>query len=293
MTFQLIIGLMFLLALALALYPLIKPAKQTSSLSHRQAQLDIYAQRVKELEIELDAGDLKQADFDLAVADLEREIVESGGLADEEGKSKAQAKPTKSWFALIAGLLTPVLALFLYFNFAGTPRAADPDFQQRNQAMAAANSSDVISTDQILQMIESLENYLQEVPEDTEKWVLLARTYAHAQKYPEAAQAYAQAFDNGLTYDPNMLASYADTLAYVQSSFVGRPTELLNLALELDANHGLSLWLAGTAAYAREDWPQAETYWRTLLSLLPPDAKEVEILQQSLEEVAIRKSGHK
>lgn len=292
MTFQLIIGLMFLLALALALYPLIKPAKQKSNLTHRQAQLDIYAQRVKELETELDAGDIKQADFDLALTDLEREIVESGGLADEQEKS-ILGQFEKSWFALIAGLLTPVLALFLYFNFAGTPRAADPDFQQRNQAMAA-NSSDVISQEQILQMIESLENYLQEVPEDTEKWVLLARTYAHAQKYPEAAQAYAQAFDNGLTYDPNMLASYADILAYVQgSSFIGRPTELINLALELDPSHGMSLWLAGTAAYAREDWPQAETYWRTLLSLLPPDAKEVEILQQSLEEVAIRKSGHK
>jgi len=50
--------------------------------------------------------------------------------------------------------------------------------------------------------------------------------------------------------------------------------EMIKRALQLDPNHGKSLWLAGTQAYNQGDYPAAVAYWERLLKQMTPGSKE-------------------
>lgn len=298
MTFQLILGsgALIVLAWALGLYPLLFGRQTSNSVSHRQVQLDIYAGRVKDLEAELQAGEIKQTDFDVALEDLERELAESGGLAAEQKahqkQSKSLLKSPSGWVAVIAVLITPLAAVSIYLLAAGTPAAVNPELMQRQLAANAAQQQQMDEEEEIAQlymMAEHLQRRLEAQPQDADSWVLLARTLVYLQHFEEAAAAYEMALSQGLTDDAMLLASYADVLAQVQGGFAGRPTELINMALAVDPNHGMSLWLAGTAAFQRGDWNQAEAHWQHLVNILPQDSEDVQILQRNLQEVARRK----
>jgi cytochrome c-type biogenesis protein CcmH len=52
----------------------------------------------------------------------------------------------------------------------------------------------------------------------------------------------------------------------------------------------MSLALAGTAAYNRQDFPEATRYWGQLLKLLPPDSEDAKSLAATLADIGA-KSG--
>ena len=62
--------------------------------------------------------------------------------------------------------------------------------------------------------------------------------------------------------------------------FDGKPTELLNKALQIDPKNLKALVLAGNAAFKASKYDQAIKYWEQVLPTLPPGSE----VQQSLSE---------
>lgn len=115
--------------------------------------------------------------------------------------------------------------------------------------------------------------HLERSPSDGRGWVLLARHDFDADRYEDAAKAYAQALavDQKVARDPAIWCEYADALGMTQgSSLAGKPTELIAHALTLDPNHPQALEMAGSAAFERGDPAGAVSHWKRLLAQLPP-----------------------
>ncbi len=277
-----------LLAILVMVYPLVRKKKQQAPVSHRQAQLEVYASRVSDLDQELANGDLTQEEYDFALADLDREVAESGGLVAE----KSITEDKVPWVAIAISLVLPVVAFGIYYSVVGSPASVSP--QQLDAAISTNHQTGMNMEDeqeQFYMLAEQLQQRLAVQPDDTDSWVLLARTMVYLRHYAEAVEAYEMALQRGHQSDPRMLASYADVLAQVQGNLAGRPLELVVMALEIDPNHGQSLWLAGTAAFQQADYNAAEKYWQHLINVLPQDSEDVDILRVNLAEVARRKQA--
>jgi len=109
-------------------------------------------------------------------------------------------------------------------------------------------------------------------PRDCRAWVLLARMESAADRPAEAAAAYekAVAASPKVAADPAVWCEYADALALTQGGrLAGRPRELVQRALALNAAHPKALEMAGGVAFEAQDYAAAAKYWRDLLAQMP------------------------
>jgi cytochrome c-type biogenesis protein CcmH len=133
-------------------------------------------------------------------------------------------------------------------------------------------------------MVLRLAERLQAHPEDAEGWVMLARSYGALREYDHAASAYANASAR-LPGDAAVLIDYADMLAMAQGkSLQGEPEALIARALKIEPGNVKALAMAGTAAFQRQDYAKAITYWERALGAVPPDSRAARSLQGSLAE---------
>jgi cytochrome c-type biogenesis protein CcmH len=121
---------------------------------------------------------------------------------------------------------------------------------------------------QIEAMVQKLADRLKNNPNDLQGWYMLARSLATLQRLPEALQA----LDTALKLAPNepqLLADYADISATINGgNLEGKPTELIQKALQIDPKNSKALALAGTAAFRKKDYARATEYWTTLKGVL-------------------------
>lgn len=162
--------------------------------------------------------------------------------------------PPRSGVRLVLGIAAVGLAI------AGTALAwLAPDFD-----VAAESASPPVTR-------EALKAHLERRPRDGRAWVLLARTEFEADRFREAADAYERGLDTSRTValDPGVWSEYADALGMAQGGRLeGRPRELIERALALNAAHPKALEMAGSAAYERGDFVAATRYWKQLLAQL-------------------------
>jgi len=97
----------------------------------------------------------------------------------------------------------PIFAASLYW-FVGSPQAAGVDIQEHTSkpAVAAPQKKSVGS---VASMIDGLAARLEGNPDDGKSWLLLARSYNHLQRIPDAIDAYQHAVALG-EYDGDLAA---------------------------------------------------------------------------------------
>jgi len=118
---------------------------------------------------------------------------------------------------------------------------------------------------------EALKTHVARAPRDGRAWVLLARAELEVDRFREAADAYERglATSRKAALDPGVWCEYADALGMAQGGRLeGRPRELIERALALNAAHPKALEMAGSAAYERGDFAAAARYWKQLLPQL-------------------------
>jgi cytochrome c-type biogenesis protein CcmH len=114
-------------------------------------------------------------------------------------------------------------------------------------------------------------------PRDGRAWVLLARTEFEADRFSEAAAAYAKAVAASpkVARDAGVWCEYADALGMAQGgSLAGAPRDLIERALAINPAHPKALEMAGSAAYEAKDFAVAARYWRELLAQMPARTRE-------------------
>lgn len=135
---------------------------------------------------------------------------------------------------------------------------------------------------------DGLVRHLARNARDGRAWVLLARIHFEADRFTEAADAYAKALAASpkVAADPGVWCEYADALGMSQGgTLAGKPRELIERALALAPGHPKALEMAGSAAYELQDYEGALRNWRALLAKLPADSRQYRELTVAIERV--------
>ena len=182
-----------------------------------------------------------------------------------------RARPRKWSAVIVTGSALPVLAVFGYVAWSNWSWQAHP---VRDSSMPP-----------IELMLEGLEAKLRANPTDVAGWLLLGRSNFQLQRYPEAAQAYEQAYT--LTEGKNVEAimGLGEALAFSDERMLTtRSAQLFERAMELAPDHPKALWYSGLAAYQVRNFEVARERWARLVALQPPD--EVKgLLERKIAEI--------
>jgi cytochrome c-type biogenesis protein CcmH len=273
--FWLIVVVMVAVAIALIL-PALSGGTRVSGVARKQLNVSLHKQRLVELEAELRDGVLSQDQFEAARAELQRELLRDVGGDDEA--PTAPASRQLLWPAATA-VVVPALAIGLYVWL------GEIGYVGRSPATLAQSSQQSAEMHSIEQMVSKLSARLQREPGDVDGWVLLGRSYVVLQRYEEAAQAYARAYQLK-SDDPQLLADYAEVVAMANGNRLdGQPTTLAMQALALQPNNPKALWIAGVAALQRGEREVGLAYLQRLQKQLPPDSEAFGVVQNFLAQV--------
>lgn len=247
--------------------------KPKEKADRKAANLVIFRDQMAELEREKAEGTLADADFEQARRELQRRLLEEVG-DDATATLPASHAPSRT-LAVVLLLLMPVAAL-LGYTLLGNPKALDPA-----QTVAAPR----MTPEQIDAMVAKLAERMQANPDDLQGWLMLARSYKTLGRYADAAAAYGKA-EKAVNEDPDLLASYAETIAMAGGKGLsGKPLQLVERALKLDPKHGHSLFLAGAAAMEAGDNKKGIAYWEALLPQVEPGSEIDQMLRSGIEQM--------
>lgn len=259
--FVLAASVLSLLAAAAILYGPRRQRPRAGGASQQRTNAVVLRQQLAQAEAEHARGLIDARELAALRDELHRRLLAE---ATAEPSAAGQvARPRRALFA--CAVAVPLLALPLYLHF-GHPQllrlpatAADP---------AATGDGDMVSRLQV---------HLAAAPEDARAWVMLARAHMQRDQFEPAARAYQRALDASakVARDPLIWCEYADALGMAAGGrLAGRPRELIDRALALDAAHPRALEMAGSAAYEAGDFRGAARYWQQLLARLPADSAE-------------------
>ena len=277
-TFLVLAALLVAVVVGILARPLLRAPAGTTKVDRRDANLAIFRDQLAELERERNEQSLGESDFQQARSELQRRLLEE--------VQPAEAPPTEIGAgrrSALALLIVIPLAAAAGYALLGTPRALDPLQRQAR-----------VTPEQIEQMLGGLVEKLRKNPDDSQGWVMLARSYKVLGRFPEAANAYGHA-GTLLDQDAALLADYAEVLGQVNGGTLqGKPSELLARALKIDPDEPQALLLAGAAASERQEFAAAAEFWSRLLAQLAPGSEEAKTLAGAVDkarEMAAAQAG--
>lgn len=245
--------------------------RRPSDADRKAANLAIFRDQLADLERERLEGNLGEPDFAQAKVELQKRLLEEVGETQESDGGPANSRKT----ALLVLFLLPLAAVGGYLML-GNPQALDPVATAPQKQMTAAD---------IDAMVAKLAARMQENPSDMNGWLMLARSYKMLGRYGEAVDAYAKA-EPAIEKDPELLASYAETLAMANGKgLTGKAKELIDQALKLDPKHAHTLFLAGAAAMEAGDRKNGIAYWEALLPQVEAGSELDQMLRKGIEEM--------
>lgn len=254
MIFTLIAVTASLIVALVLVWPLFSKKHQTDIVGRDQVNLQSAVTRLAELKQELEEGQITAEQFEKYRLDLEIAAVE-----DLNTSSSSVATCGKGNTIIASSVvLIVLLASTLIYQQNGFKQ----EFEEAQQQLVVENSKQA-EADKI---ITTVEKFIKENPEDVESRVILAQVYIEEERFSDAAAIYRELYDIN-PEEPDILVNYAEALARSHGNhLIGKPTDLLNEALQLAPNHGRALWLAGFAAQQAENNEQALIHWKHLLA---------------------------
>jgi len=230
----------------------------------KTANLAIFRDQLAELEREKAEGSLADGDFEQARQELQRRLLEEVEPAADESVAASHAPSRKTAIAIL--LLLPILGMTGY-SLLGNPRALDPEETAAKPQMTQVRAR------------------LRANPADPKGWLMRSRPYKSMGRYAEAVEAFGKA-EAVVNEEPDLLAAYAETIAMAEGKGLkGKPTQLVEKALKLDAKHAHSLFLAGAAAMERGDSKKGIAYWEAQLPQVEPGSDIEQMLRSGIDKM--------
>lgn len=275
--FGLLCAALIIVAMLFIFPPLLTPQIKDHAAEVKAANLSVYRDQLRELDSDRQNGIISKEQHA-----QEREEIERRLLADVSNETTAPQPPTTTVsykrLAYALALVMPIAAVLLYLKV-GTRQALSAAPRSTATASAPSQSGDM-TQERIEANVAALEKRLEQNPNDGAGWSMLARSYTAMGRHKEASAA----FEKASALDPNnadLLTEYAYALSMARGQEMeGKPTELLNKALEIDPQNLKALVLAGNAAFKGKRYDQAIAYWQKVLPTLPANSE----VQQSLSE---------
>ena len=191
--------------------------------------------------------------------------------------------------AVLLAVLLPAAAVGVYL-LVGKPDPGAPTAASSAGAVPAdADRPKDPSREDVEALIAKQQAHVAEKPDDAAGWAALGLSYAGAQRWPEAEQAYARAYALE-PKDAFVVSAYAEAIAVnAGRTLAGRPMQLVREALELNDRDAKALELAGINAFQQKEYTKAAYYFRQLLKSLPEEsdyAAEIEAAMRQAKGLA-------
>ena len=282
--FWVICALLIVVALAFVLPPMLQRSQGTKVKiddERRQANIAVYRDQLSELDADLRNGIVGEENYRQDRDEIERRLLED--TASVSKKKTAPAAVNGRTTAYLLGFGIPSIAIIFYLAV-GEPHLIENPAAVSSPPAASGSGPMERSQEQIEANVAKLAKKLESNPNDAEGWLMLARSYSSMEKFGEAAGAYAKATE--LTpKNADLWAEYAFATAMASGrSLEGKPTELINQALEVDPENAKALQLAGSAAFEAKDYKKAVDYWQRVLKKVPPDSDVGKAITERINE---------
>jgi cytochrome c-type biogenesis protein CcmH len=286
--FWVICAVMIVIALAFVLPPALQHSQEKSANAddeRKQANIAVYRDQLSELEADLRNGIVGEEQYAQDRDEIERRLLEDTATVTAK---KTAAVPTNARnTAYVLGLGIPFIAIVFYLKIGESKLIENPATVAAPPAATASGPASgpmQRSQEQIQANVAKLAKRLESNPNDAEGWMMLARSYSSMEKFSEAANAYAKATE--LTpKNADLWAEYAFAVAMAGGrSLEGKPTELINHALQVDPENAKALQLAGSAAFQARDYKKAVDYWQRVLKKVPADSEVGQTITERINE---------
>jgi cytochrome c-type biogenesis protein CcmH len=273
MLFLLIVSTLILLAFLFILPPFWRKPK-VKIVDFDLRNVEIAQHRLAELKENRLTGGLTQAQYDEQFSDLEQALSDDLDIVGREIHVTTQSK----WIIYIVALGIPLLAGSLYFMLG--------NYQAVSHTAEMSVDPEATKLLEINKMVLRLAEKMKAKPNDTQGWLILGRSYKALGQYPQAADAFANAY-RLLGDQAEVMLLYADALAYGNNrNLAGRPSELVYKALALEPDNLNALWLGGMAKAQEGDAPAALKLWKKLEATLPPGSDSQQEIKNLLSSLA-------
>ena len=278
---ELWVGIAFLtlLAVAFVFLPFVRAKRmvQIETAEDRKEQnIEIFRERLSELEQEKAAGNLEESDFDTLKTELERNLLTD--VEVETQKSGSLQLTTQALVTVtIMAMLVPVSGIGLYSVMG---RSADLE-------VALAQPADPFNGQKptLEQALAQLEKELEMNPDNPEGWFLLSTTYMNQGRYEEGAQGFKQILsilpDDAPQY-ASVSGQYAQALFFTNGSKITPEVrQQIDKTLAIEPLEITVLGLLGIDAYENQNYEAALEHW--LIALRNADGQTAESLRSGVK----------
>jgi len=121
-------------------------------------------------------------------------------------------------------------------------------------------------------IVEQLAARMQQVPDDVEGWILLARSYMALGRYAEGLAAYREAWNRSPVRDNELKVAYAEAqVLNDRAALSGEAGRLFEEVVNQDPRNVKALWYGGWVALEAGREADLRARWTRLLALNPPE----------------------
>ncbi|MCF2859419.1 c-type cytochrome biogenesis protein CcmI [Pseudoalteromonas sp. SMS1] len=247
-------------------------------------RIDIFNQRLEELQVELDNQRIECNDFDESVIEMKRRLLNELSperTLDTRGNNFVLAATGVAFTLVVSGV-------FYYFTgshqqIANWHKAFEklPEYGQR----AVLQTGEPLSANELQAFALGLRTKLANSGDDAVAWMLLGRVAMSLNDYEMAMQA----FDKALIMQPdnhNVLVNYSQALLIEGTeASVNRAAQMLSRVLRQDPQNIDAISLLALIAYEREDWLEAKTAFEVLLSTMTQNDPRYSMVAQRIADI--------
>jgi len=262
-------AVLLLIAVLFLLLPLLKQRKadEVTGSDIQQDNVLIFRDRLAELDAEKEQGTLEESAYQALKAELEKSL-----LQDVAGKQQLEYKnqPLQVQQAVVVFgvvLVLMISSIAIYLNLGRSDDYADYlALKEQGEAVQVSADAPQKKAPDFAKAVEMLEKKLAENPDDFDKYVLLANSYAAMGNFKKSAEVYATLAERIGPDNKDYAAvkgSYAQALFQAQGEqFTEEVNAAVDQALAADAQESTALMLKGIQAYMQADYAQAIELWQ-------------------------------
>ncbi len=270
------ITVLTMLALAFIFVPFFQARKlgnQASVAVDRKAKnIAIFKERLVELDLEKDGGNLQPAEYDALKLELERTLLDDA--SEQTSKSAPLVVGNKQLLTVaLLAMIIPTGAFGLYYHY-GSAHELQVALEQPEAMKAFANGQQPTVEEAIAMLVSELEKK----PDNPEGWYILATTYMNIGDFEKGRDSFVKV----LEILPNDAAQYVGVMGqYAQALYFAKGGKMddevrqqVKRTLDREPLEVTSLGLLGIDSFEQKKYEEAITFWRQALANAEPAAAD-------------------